>query len=67
MTEKQTAKKRIAELKKTINYHAKLYYINDAPEISDYEYDKLFYVFLVVKSYLPVEVGERVRKLISNK
>lgn len=31
------------------------------------EYDKLFYVFLVVKSYLPVEVGERVRKLISNK
>lgn len=31
------------------------------------EYDKLFYVFLVVKSYLPVEVGETVRKLIHNK
>ena len=53
MTEKQTAKKRIAELKKTINYHAKLYYINDAPEISDYEYDKLFYELVALEEKYP--------------
>lgn len=53
MTEKQTAKKRIAELKKTINYHAKLYYINDTPEISDYEYDKLFYELVALEEKYP--------------
>ena len=53
MTEKQTAKKRIAELKETINYHAKLYYINDAPEISDYEYDKLFYELVALEEKYP--------------
>ncbi|MBQ3489200.1 MAG: NAD-dependent DNA ligase LigA, partial [Clostridia bacterium] len=53
MTEKQTAQKRIAELKKTINYHAKLYYINDAPTISDYEYDKLFYELVALEEKYP--------------
>lgn len=38
----ETARSRIAELRKTIEHHAKLYYENDAPEISDYEYDALF-------------------------
>ena len=32
---------RIRELEKTIEYHNNLYYNNDAPEISDMEYDKL--------------------------
>ena len=41
MTEKE-ARARIAALRKTIAHHAKLYYENDAPEISDYEYDALF-------------------------
>lgn len=31
------------------------------------EYDKLFYLFLIIKPYLPVEVGEVARKLIRNK
>ncbi len=53
MTEKQTAQKRIAELKKTINYHAKLYYINDAPTISDYEYDRLFYELVALEEKFP--------------
>ncbi len=53
MTEKQQAQKRIAELKKTINYHAKLYYINDAPTISDYEYDKLFYELVALEEKYP--------------
>ena len=41
MTELQ-AKERIEELCRVLAYHAKLYYENDAPEISDYEYDALF-------------------------
>ena len=53
MTEKQIAKKRIAELKETINYHAKLYYINDAPTISDYEYDKMFYELVALEEKYP--------------
>ena len=40
--EKAQAGKRIAELRKTLAYHARLYYQLDAPEISDYEYDALF-------------------------
>ena len=35
------AKKEIAKLKKEIRYHSNLYYNNDNPEISDYEYDML--------------------------
>lgn len=31
------------ELEKQLAYHAKKYYVDDAPEISDFEYDKLFY------------------------
>ena len=34
--------KRIKELRETLTYHAKLYYVYDAPEISDYEYDMMF-------------------------
>ena len=33
--------KEIEELRKELNYHSELYYNNDAPEISDYEYDML--------------------------
>lgn len=40
--EKEQAGKRIIELRKTLAYHARLYYQMDAPEISDYEYDALF-------------------------
>ena len=32
----------IEDLRNRINYHSRLYYINDAPEISDYEYDMMF-------------------------
>ena len=34
-------KRRIAELRKTINYHNYRYYVLDSPEISDAEYDEL--------------------------
>ena len=53
MTEKQIAKNRIDELRKTLEYHSKLYYINDAPEISDYDYDKLFYELVALEEKYP--------------
>ena len=34
-------KERIKELRETLEYHSKRYYDQDAPEISDYEYDML--------------------------
>ena len=39
---KEQAKKRIEYLRDTIEYNSRLYYENDAPEISDYEYDAMF-------------------------
>lgn len=38
----EEAKNRIKKLTEEINYHNKLYYTDDNPEIEDYEYDKLF-------------------------
>ena len=38
----EEAKQKIEQLTETINYHNKLYYTDDNPEIEDYEYDKLF-------------------------
>ncbi len=35
-------RKEIEELRQAIKHHSELYYNNDAPEISDYEYDMLF-------------------------
>lgn len=35
-------KQKIDHLRKVIAYHAKRYYENDAPEISDFEYDRMF-------------------------
>lgn len=37
----EQAKKEVTKLKKEIRYHSNLYYNNDSPEISDYEYDML--------------------------
>lgn len=53
MENKQNAEKRILELRKTLEYHSKLYYINDAPEISDYEYDMLFRELVTLEEAYP--------------
>jgi len=47
------AKKKIAELSRLIEYHSKKYYVDDAPEISDYEYDKLFYELVALENDFP--------------
>lgn len=36
-----SAQERIIELTQQLNYHSQKYYVEDAPEISDYEYDAL--------------------------
>jgi len=38
----QEAKKKIESLREAIRYHAKRYYEDDTPEISDYEYDAMY-------------------------
>ena len=35
-------RERIEELRDSLSYHAQRYYVYDAPEISDYEYDRLY-------------------------
>ena len=35
-------KDRIEELRRSLSYHAERYYVYDSPEISDFEYDRLF-------------------------
>ena len=38
---KEQSKERIEDLRKQVEYHAKKYYDEDKPEISDFEYDML--------------------------
>ena len=39
--DKNVAKKRIEELSETLKYHNRKYYIEDSPEIEDFEYDRM--------------------------
>ena len=41
MNSKNTAKQRIDQLVELLNYHSRLYYVENTNEISDYEYDML--------------------------
>ena len=51
--EKQKAKERIAELKSAIILNSKFYYENDAPKISDYEYDMMFRELVELEEKFP--------------
>ena len=51
--EKNTAKRRIDELRELLAHHSYLYYVEDAPQISDYEYDKLFYELVALEEKYP--------------
>ncbi len=47
------AEKRITELRELLNYHSHKYYIEDNPEIQDYEYDKLYHELLDLEEKNP--------------
>lgn len=70
MEEKQ-AKKRIIELRKDLEYHARKYYDEDKPEISDFEYDMMMnelkalekkYPELITEDSLTQKVGGHVKE-----
>ncbi len=48
--------KRIHELRAYLTYHARLYYVYDAPEISDYEYDRLYAELKALEEKHPEDV-----------
>ena len=43
----------VRELQETLRYHAKKYYVYDAPEISDYEYDMMYARLLALEAEYP--------------
>ena len=68
---KEQAKKRIEELRAITEYHAKRYYDDDNPEISDFEYDMLMvelknlentYPEFITKDSLTQHVGGNVKE-----
>ena len=68
---KKDAQKRIEELKRLTEYHAKKYYDDDNPEISDFEYDMLMlelrnlenkYPEFITKDSLTQHVGGNVKE-----
>ena len=68
---KKQAKERIEYLRKTVEYHAKKYYDDDDPEISDFEYDMLMlelrnlekeYPDLIVDTSMTQHVGGTVKE-----
>ena len=68
---KKQAEKRIKELRKQVEYHAKKYYDEDKPEISDFEYDMMMlelrtlegqYPDLITKTSLTQKVGGTVKE-----
>jgi DNA ligase (NAD+) len=44
---------RIETLRQELNYHNRLYYVNDAPEISDADYDKLMHALRDLEKQYP--------------
>ena len=69
--DKKQAEKRIKELRKIVEYHAKKYYDEDKPEISDFEYDMMMlelrtleneYPELITENSLTQKVGGTVKE-----
>jgi DNA ligase (NAD+) len=56
--EVERAHERIKKLREEIRYHNYKYYIEDNPEISDYEYDKLFEELKILEEEFPELVTE---------
>lgn len=50
---KEDIKSKIISLRKVINYHNKMYYLLDLPEIDDLEYDKLLHELIDLEKQYP--------------
>ncbi len=48
-----TVQQEIEKLREILRYHARKYYVEDQPEISDVEYDKLFYRLVALEEAYP--------------
>lgn len=53
MTDKETVKKMIDELKAKLTHHAHQYYVLDNPEIPDYQYDQMFLQLQTLEQHNP--------------
>ena len=53
MEDKIAIKKELCELRAKVAYHAKKYYVDDAPEISDYDYDLMYHKLLALEEENP--------------
>ncbi len=51
--DKNTIKKELEELRAKVAYHARKYYVEDAPEISDYDYDLMYHKLLALEEENP--------------
>ncbi len=51
--DKPAAERRISELRNQINHHNWRYYVEDQPEISDADYDKLFHELVKLEEQFP--------------
>lgn len=53
LTNHKIDSEKIIELRKTLNYHSDRYYNQDAPEIEDFEYDKLMHELITLEEKYP--------------
>lgn len=49
----ESLKNRVSELRAELKRHAELYYVDDSPEISDFEYDRLFMELAAIEEKHP--------------
>jgi len=53
MKDFETSKARAAELREAVTYHSNKYYLEDSPEIEDFEYDKLMRELADIETQYP--------------
>ena len=53
MAEFENSKKRAEELRDLLNYHSHKYYVEDSPEIEDFEYDRMLRELEIIEEKFP--------------
>ena len=65
MPDIESSRQRAEQLRRELNYHSNKYYVEDAPEIDDYEYDMLMRELKAIEETFPELVKEGPGALIS--